>query len=379
MAEDCSANSSNILTSDELLELKYKPGTSTIVLGVLPTLMILGSIFNVAFLFVVYRAPKMRTVTNLFLVQLSITDIYTLIGLSTRSIWPYIRSPEYSFSPGSGAGCVFHDFSLYFTYFVGVNFICMVAVERYLAICRPIKHRMFKGRSYVRNASLICWFVGFLLAVTGLAPQIDTTLCAKIPDESSSEGFTWMAFHTCIPSCTWCYNMLLVYDTVQFFIIFTANSILYFLIIRKLMAATAKTTSRANKASQDVARMLIINGVAFFLLLGPYQIWNIAYLVRLYTGVLLFSNETIYWLGFVVRVCSPTNFTINPLIYGGSNSLYRQAFLEVFGCSRFVKPWSKDAAPSGSSVSTSGTALDKIKEDKSGDFDSEAKSVDSIM
>ena len=356
MAEECSVDASVIMTSAELLELKYKSGTRVILFGIFPILMILGSVFNVAFLYVVYRAPQMQTVTNLFLAQLSVTDIFPVNMLALRGIWPYIMSPEYSFLPGSSTWCTLYDFFLYVIYFVGVNFIFTVSVKRYFAISKPVKHRMFKGRSHARNASLACWFAGFLLAVTGLVPQYKTTVCAQVPDESAFENYTWMTFQTCIPSCTLCYNMLLVYDTAQFIIIFTANSILYYLIIRKLQAATA-TTSRANKASQDVARMLIINGVAFFILLGPYQIWNIAYLMRDFSGALIFSENTIYWLGLVVRLCSPANFTINPLIYGGSNSLYRQAFLEVFGCPRFMKKPSEDITWSFSTIST----IDKSK------------------
>ncbi len=78
--------------------------------------------------------------------------------------------------------------------------------------------------------------------------------------------------------------------------------------------------------------MLIINGLAFFILLRSYQIWNVVLLIKDYTGVLIISEKALYWLGWVSRLCPPINFSINPLIYGGSSKYYREAFWEVFQC-----------------------------------------------
>ncbi|XP_072028250.1 uncharacterized protein [Amphiura filiformis] len=150
-----------------------------------------------------------------------------------------------------------------------------------------------------------------------------------------------VVFHSCQPACIECFHVLYVFDTLQFLVVFTANSVMYGAIVRRLVQRSDENigvraghdADTASKLSRDVARMLVINGVAFFILLGPYQIWNIVLLIYDYTGILVVSENFEYWLGWVSRFCAPINFFVNPLIYGGSNKYYRQAFLEVFGCS----------------------------------------------
>ena len=222
---------------------------------------------------------------------------------------------------------------MYFTYFVGVNFICIVTVERYFAICRPLRQRLFRGRSQARSTSLICWILGFILAVTGLAPYEEITICAE-----DSNG-TWLVLQTCVPTCPWCFHLLVFYDTAQFLIVFVINTLAYVAIIGKLRKRASdsimRSTVSTQQVSKDVTRMLLINGVAYFLLLGPYQIWNIALLTHTYFGVWIVSQHTFFLLGWLSRACSPLNFALNPLIYGSTNPRYRKAFLQVFGCSVF--------------------------------------------
>ncbi len=346
MEDVCLADDSVMYSTDEIQSYKFKPGASIIVSIIIPTMAGFGLCFNMAFLFCVYRAPRMRTVINLFLVQLSVCDFSTLIFDTVRYLWVYIRSSGYDIQQGTIAGCTIFNFLFYFTYFVGVNFICLVTVERYFAICRPLKHRLFQGRSRARNLSISCWIVGVLLSVAALVPQKIVTICASFPNETTSHNETWMIFHSCQPACNWCFHVLYVGDTVQFLVVFGLTAVMYLAIVRKLRKRSGllnpsgmddKARIHANKISHDIARMLVINGVAFFTLLGPYQIWNIVLLIYDYTGVLILSEETLYWISWVSRLCAPVNFSMNPLIYGAINKQYRKAFIESFNCTRTMK------------------------------------------
>ena len=345
--ETCPLNGSIIYTTEEIEGLKFRSGTSLIITVVIPIIACFGLTFNFAFLFVVYRVSRMRTYTNLFLVQLSICDFSTLIFDTVRYLWIYIRSSGYDIQQGTSAGCTIFNFLFYFTYYVGVNFICLVAVERFIAICKPLKYRQIKGNFYATSASSACWILGFLLSVAALVPQDVVTICAKIPTDvsttSSPANFTWIVFRSCQPSCLKCFHALYIADTVQFLLVFAVNVVMYIAIIRKLRKRSGERRGMAgsdllaSRVSRDVARMLIINGCAFFLLLGPYEIWNVILLIQDYTGVLIVSEGFLYWLSWLSRLCAPINFSINPLIYGCSNKHYQKAFVEVFGCEAFRK------------------------------------------
>ena len=318
------------------MSLKYNSGSRAIVTILLPILAVFGVTCNLLFLFVVHQVPKMRTITNLFLVQLAVCDISSLILMALRYLVTYLKSPEYEFVSGTSAGCATFDFLLYFTYFVGVFLICAVSIERYIAICKPLYYHAFKSHSRASKTALVCWIAGFILAIPGLVPFKEITICAVIPSLSPSSATsgndTWMVFESCIPSCEGCFQSLLVFDTVQFVIVIACNAAMYIAII-KTLHHRPESSRATGIASRSVSRMLVINGVAFFFLLGPYEIWNVVYLIYEHTGILIVSQSAFYWLGYVYRLCSPANNAVNPLIYGASNPRYLEAFLEAFRCS----------------------------------------------
>ena len=131
---------------------KHTPATRIIIAYIMPIIAILGVVFNFAFLFVIYRVRKMRTVINLYLSQLSVCDIGYLVVATTRLVHDYFLSPEYDFEQPTGTGCHTFDFLIYFFYFTGVHFICAVIIDRYFAICRPMQYKTF-DRFRARNIS----------------------------------------------------------------------------------------------------------------------------------------------------------------------------------------------------------------------------------
>ena len=341
MDDVCSLNTTYIYQTEELSSLSYKIVSWAIVTIILPTMAVFGVSFNALFLFVVFRVPEMRTVTNLFLVQLSVCDTSTLSLLTLRYLVSFLMSPEYEFVTGTSAVCTAFDFFSYFTYFVGVFLIFAVSIERYMAICKPLYYHVIKSYSRASKMALTCWVAGFILAIPGLVPYNEVTSCAIIPSASqtTSGNDTWMVFESCAPSCIICYHLFLAFDTIQFVIVFLCNSIMYYAIIKTLrkrssefsetsgMTAFQQASERVEKA---ISRMLVINGVAFFFFLGPWEVWNVIYLINEYTGIMIVSENGFYWLGFIYRLASPANFAINPLIYGASNPRYRKALLEAF-------------------------------------------------
>ena len=327
-------NTSIYFTHSEIMSPKHTPATRIVISCIMPIIAILGVTFNVAFLFVIYRVPKMRTVTNLYLTQLSICDNGFLVVFTTRLMRDYFLSPEYEFKQPTSTRCHTFDFLIYFFYFSGVHFICAVITDRYFAICRPIRYKTF-GRNRARNVSVVCWITGFVLAMAALVPMNKITICTAIQTttQNESEG---IALQVCQLFCTWCFQMLLVFDTVQFIIAVLVNVILCSLIIVRLRRKSRKTLSSNAESdmqtvTKNVARMLIVNGITFLLLLGPYEIGNVVFLINKYTGISIVSDRFVFWLQWFARVCSSINSTVNPLIYSATNQQYRQAFMDVFG------------------------------------------------
>ena len=347
MSAHCSINTSIYFTQSEIMNQKHTPATQIIISYIMPITAILGVLFNVAFLFVIYRVPKMRTVTNLYLTQLSVCDNGYLVVTTTRLMRDYFLSPEYDFEQPTSTGCHTFDFLIYFFYFSGVHFICAVITDRYFAICRPMQYRSFSGFR-ARNVSVVCWVIGFVLAMAGLVPMKETTICTTIQTKAQNES-QGIVLQVCQPSCTWCYQMLLVFDTVQFIIALLINVILCSSIIGRLRERSRKTVSSnadsiMQTVSRNVTRMLNVNGIMFFVLLGPYEIWNVVFLINDYTEISMASERFLFWLKWFARVFVSINSTVNPLIYSATNQQYRQAFMDIFGRLLFKKQMRTEAS-----------------------------------
>ena len=90
--------------------------------------------------------------------------------------------------------------------------------------------------------------------------------------------------------------------------------------------------SQTQNVRNSVARMLIINGVAFFACLSVYQFYNVHQFLKYNSYAELIEPEhesTMTWIG---RVLSVLNSAINPLIYSMCNGRYRNAFLKTLRC-----------------------------------------------
>ena len=356
MSVHCSINTSIYFTQSEVMSQKHTLATRIIIFTVIPIVAIFGVMFNFTFLFVVYRVTKMRTVTNLNLTQLSICDTGYLLVATTRFMRDYFLSSEYDFEQPTSTGCHTFDFLTYFFYYNGVHFICAVITDKYFAICRPLQYRTF-GRFRARNdVSIVCWCTGFVLAMAGLVPMKVSTICTAIQAkvQNKSEG---TVLQICQPSCNWCYQILLVFDTVQFIIALLVNIMACSSIIGRLrkrsrnpVSSNADTTMQI--MSRNATRMLIVNGITFFVLLGPYEIWNVAFLIKDYTGISMFSDRFLFWLKWFSRVCVIVNSTVNRLIYSAVNQQYRQAFMAAFGRFSIRKQARTEASGSSDGIQT---------------------------
>ena len=95
------------------------------------------------------------------------------------------------------------------------------------------------------------------------------------------------------------------------------------------------------QARNDVARMLTVNSLVFFVCFFPFQIWTMNNIVVwIIGGSSSMSNESVWTLYRVSTILTFINASINPFIYGVTNSRYRTAYYEAFVCRRHA---TKDA------------------------------------
>ena len=143
------------------------PETDKVVLSmILPTIIAVGLIGNVAFLYVIARLERFHTLTNVYLINIAMAEIITISYAPILYVWSYFKSPIINYMPiENSVGCFTVWAVSYWGYFPSINTFTLVSLERWLAICRPLQHRRMKGKSRTIKFITSAWLIGFILAI----------------------------------------------------------------------------------------------------------------------------------------------------------------------------------------------------------------------
>ena len=330
--------------SDKDIEiLLYTPEDRFVITILFPIIMTIGILSNCLFLFTIVRVPSMRTLTNFYLVNLACADLIYILVTAVNRFYQYIWSSELQngvpWQTTVGCGAVYSI--TYFPFFASICLVTIVSVERFLAICYPVSYRNMNSRSHALVMTLVAWISALLL----------TALVAPAWAEQQSYCIIWphrwqhrlpKVVHFCNSVKEVFTNIASICEFGTFIVAVVINTILYSLIIHRLSQRGVSDQGKSNTKQQhqpqqntsskrvrnSVAKMLVINGIAFFVCLTPYQFFNMYYFVE---GTLL-DDSVVYIIGYVGRTLSALNSAINPIIYGATNPRYRQAFLSAIGC-----------------------------------------------
>ena len=326
-----------VVKPDELLTYTWSSWSFVVIF--VPLIAAFGIFSNCAFVFVVFRVKSMRNVTNIYLVNLAFADSSLLLAAFSQYLGDYIVSPEYDmrFSFHTIFGCAAPNFLIYLCYYASLWTVTLVSLERYLAICHTFWHRMITNKGRAIRMVCLVWVISSLFAFLA-APYTPIQMCVVPSDNITTRVLT---IPYCEFACDKCAGALYLTDCFQFFIALFANVIMYSLIVYQLSRTDFATESNSNSTGGNgnnralqtrnaVAKMLIINGVIFFICLSPFSIANIESIFAFFGGS-VFDTAFVNHLGWIGRVLFLVNSSLNPLVYSASNPRYRSAFLQAFG------------------------------------------------
>ena len=143
----------------ELLE-RYKPEYQILAVTLFSLLFIVGFIGNVMVITVVWKSPKMRTLTNFYLVSLAAADCLVLCGGTLPAI------PEFFFYIGQWLYGSAMCSVLVFLQYLGINAsalsITAFTIERYVGICHPMKAQALCTVKRAKYVIVGLWVVSIL-------------------------------------------------------------------------------------------------------------------------------------------------------------------------------------------------------------------------
>ncbi|XP_076611347.1 thyrotropin-releasing hormone receptor b [Chaetodon auriga] len=316
--------------------IQYKVISSLLLL----VICALGIVGNVMVILVVLTTKHMRTPTNCYLVSLAVADLMVLTAAGLPSITDSIF----------GSWVFGHYGCLCITYFqyLGINAsscsITAFTIERYIAICHPIKAQFLCTLSRAKKIILFVWaFTSLYCVMWFYLSDIQ---------ELVYDNITIITCGYRVPRKF--YLPIYFFDFGVFFVLpLLLSAVLYGLIARILFLNPLPSDPKDKKKSgpnnhntdnrtscknsrhssstatsrRQVTKMLAVVVILFATLWMPYRTLVVvnSFLDQAYLDS---------WFLLFCRICIYLNSAINPVIYNAMSQKFRAAFRKICRCGR---------------------------------------------
>ncbi|XP_075606811.1 neuropeptide FF receptor 2 [Balearica regulorum gibbericeps] len=309
----------------------HQPSVAAVFIVSYLLIFLLCMVGNGVVCFIVLRSKRMRTVTNLFILNLAVSDLLVGIFCMPTTLLDNIIAGW----PFGSLVCKMSGMVQGISVSASVFTLVAIAVDRFRCIVYPFKQKLTVSTALVIIA--VIWF----LAVAIMCPS---AVMLRVQEEKHFRVILGYGNET--RPVYWCREdwpdpgMRRIYTTVLFANIYLAPLSLIVIMYARVSIALFNTAvpaagkhSReqrhgASKKKQKVVKMLII--VALLFTLSWLPLWTLMMLsdyANLSDLQLQIINIYIYpfahWLAFF-------NSSVNPIIYGFFNENFRRGFRAAF-------------------------------------------------
>ncbi|KAL9988562.1 hypothetical protein ACROYT_G003020 [Oculina patagonica] len=317
-------NGSRLNGSQEYLQIT----SQDIVFATLYSFMVFfGVVGNGIVITIVQKTPSMHTTTNYLLLNLAVADLLTLLlcpgvydfALNHFRINPALGDIVCKLFAGNAIVCITFDAS--------VLTLCVIAVERYVAIVKPFKSSRWNISSRKMGIVIaLIWLMAFILSF----PDSLWTEYSRDDDLASSR-------YPCIRPWTLDHESTVkVYIVTHCIILIVLPSVLisfcYLSILKVLKWDLADpAVDEADKNNmRRLLKLLVSLAVAFCILCLPFASFFL-YVAALEKTQIEQDFASLFLAHRIVRVLIFFNSFINPLLYAAQSTNYRKA-LQALCC-----------------------------------------------
>ncbi|XP_036993393.1 growth hormone secretagogue receptor type 1 [Artibeus jamaicensis] len=291
-------------------------------------LFVVGVAGNLLTMLVVSRFRELRTTTNLYLSSMAFSDllIFLCMPLDLVRLWQY---RPWNFGD---LLCKLFQFVSESCTYATVLTITALSVERYFAICFPLRAKVVVTKGRVKLVILVIWAVAFCSAgpifvlvgvehENGTDPR-DTNECRATEFAVSSGLLTVMVW----------------VSSVFFFLPVFCLTVLYSLIGRKLWrrgrGEAAVAASLRDQNHRQTVKMLAVVVFAFILCWLPFHVGRYLFSKSFEPGSLEIAQISQY-CNLVSFVLFYLSAAINPILYNIMSKKYRVAAFKLLGFEPF--------------------------------------------
>ena len=282
-------------------------------------LLVLAILVDTAILFVFWRVKELRNVTNNLLCNMVAADL--LFALQTPLEATSILNDEWEIGNGL---CKFHRFLLHTFYNVVILSLTVVSIERYIAICHPLRFQSHEDKFKCGRLIIVVWISSLILSVPQMGLSSVEELNGKrvCMEERPHEYLTvFLAYH-------------LPMFAVLYFVPIVVMTFTYANVSKQLSDVVERYRQRsrfdicgAMKMRRSIIRMLLVVVVVFVVCLTP-----LTFMELLHVTPVMEHYDPFGVLVFCIGMLAFLHSLLNPLVSSFLSKEFRKAAKRAFNC-----------------------------------------------
>ncbi|NWZ23510.1 OPSP protein, partial [Asarcornis scutulata] len=274
--------------------------------------VVCASVMNGLVIVVSIRYKKLRSPLNYILVNLAVADLLVTLCGSSVSLSNNING----FFVFGRRMCELEGFMVSLTGIVGLWSLAILALERYVVVCRPLGDFRFQHRHAVSGCAFtwswsLLWTTPPLLGWSSYVPEGLRTSCGPnwYTGGSNNNSYILALFVACF---------VLPLGLILF-------SYTNLLVTLRAAAAQQKEANTTQQAEREVTRMVVVMVMAFLICWLPYTTF----------ALVVATNKDITIqpaLASLPSYFSKTATVYNPIIYVFMNKQFQSCLLKMLCC-----------------------------------------------
>ncbi|XP_030254956.1 delta-type opioid receptor [Sparus aurata] len=316
LLDDCPVNSSawvsgyadsRNVTHDDSWEQEGMSPIIPIITAVYSVVFVVGLLGNCLVMYVIIRYTKMKTATNIYIFNLALADALVTTTMPFQSTdyllntWPF----------GEVVCKVFISID-YYNMFTSIFTLTMMSVDRYVAVCHPVKALDFRTPIKAKMINVCIWILSSAAGIPafilgGTQTKSDITECAlQFPEP-------YVYWDTLMKVCVFIFAFV-----VPVLII----TVCYSLMVLRLKSVRMLSGSREKDRNLRRITRLVVVVVAVFVVC-----WTPIHIFILVKALVSIPETTAIMAAYFFCVAlGYTNSSLNPVLYAFLDENFKRCF-----------------------------------------------------